>query len=264
MRKLIGTLVIVGVCFWAANKIHLFSYAGALWSQAKQEVKNAVPTRFEIKRVRHEIAALDGDINRMIRPIAEYVATINRLKKDIQKSQEKLDEQKTDLLSMTRDLEGNPTSLSYGGVLYSAERVRAKLHRDFEGFKRLETNLQTQRKLLDAKEASLAATQDQLAKVVAKKREYELRLAQLEADEESLQVAGIGTKLQIDDSRATQIEAALADIEHRHNVRRAEVELANGAIAGDNIPINQRNQPKLDLNAIRGHLEGKTTTAVSE
>ncbi|MCI0643072.1 MAG: hypothetical protein L0Y72_21510 [Gemmataceae bacterium] len=260
MRKLLWTLALLGVGLFVAKSTHFLSYAGTFWAQVKKSTKNAVPTRFEIDRVRHEIANLDGDINKMVRPIAEYMATISKLKKDIANTQTQLEEHRTTLLTMTRDLEGNPTFLVYGGEQFSADRVRHKLQKDFDSYKRIEANLKSQRTLLEAKETSLKATQEQLAKVMSKKRDYEVRLAQLEADEETLQIARIGSKLQIDDSRATQIEAALSGIEHRHNVQRAEVELKTGQLASDVIPVNQR-QAKMDLNAIRNYLEGTTSTA---
>lgn len=261
MRKLIGTVVIVGICLFVAKKVNFFSYAGTLWSQAKKEARLTVPTRFEIERIRHEIAALDGDINRMIRPVAENVAAIKRLKVDIEKGQARLDEQRGDLLTMTRDLENNATQIVYGGQTYSAERVKAKLDRDLASFKRLEANLQSQTKLLDAKEKELSATQEQLSTVIAKKREFEVQLAQLEAEAETLQISKIGSKPQIDDSRATHIAASLSDLRNRLDVETTEIELANGSVVSDNIPVNQRSQPKMDLNAIRAYLEGKATTA---
>ena len=259
MKKLLVTVLVLGACVYFVKKASFLSYAGTLWSQVTTKTKNAVPTRFEMDRVRHEIANLDDDIGGMIRPIAEYKATITRLRKDIHQGEKNLEEQKGVLLSMTRDLEGSPTVLVYAGEEFSADRVRAKLNKDFDSYKRLETNLQSQRRLLEAKETSLKATQEQLAKVIAKKREYEIRLAQLEADEETLQIARIGSKLQIDDSRATQIEAALSNIEHRHNVQRAEVELKTGTFANDVIPVQQRNQPKQDVQSIRAYLEGTAT-----
>jgi len=234
------------------------SYASTLWSQVKTETKNVVPTRFEISRARHEIANLDDDIGGMIRPIAEYKATIASLKKEIDRSETALGVHKAVLLSMTKDLEGSPTVLVYAGEEYSADRVRAKLAKDFKSFRRLEANLQSRRKLLEAKEKSLKATQEQLAKVIAKKREYEVRLAQLEADEETLRIARIGSKIQIDDSRTTQIEAALSDIEHRHDVERAEVELKTSDLANDVIPVGERRSGAVDVNAIRDYLEGRT------
>lgn len=264
MRKLFVTLVLLGVAFYFVKKTSLFSYAHTLWSQAKTEAKNAVPTRFEISRVKNEIAQLEGDINNMVRPIAEYMAAVNRLKKDIRHTQASLDEQKEVLLTMTRDLEGNPAAIVYGAHEFAADKVKQKLFKDFESYQRLEAQLKSQRKLLEAKETSLKATQEQLAKVIAKKREYEVRLAQLEAEEETLQIAKLGSKLQIDDSRATQIEAALQEIEHRHNVQRAEIELTTGSFAVDTIPVPTKSQPKLDLQTIRQYLQGGSTTAAAQ
>jgi chromosome segregation ATPase len=258
MKKLVVTLLVIGACFYFLRRSAVGSYAGTLWSQVKTETKNAVPTRFEISRARHEIANLDDDISAMIRPIAEYKATITAVKKEIGHSEITLGEHKAVLLSMTKDLEGSPTVLVYAGEEYSADRVRAKLAKDFASYRRLEANLQSRRKLLEAKEKSLKATQEQLAKVIAKKREYEVRVAQLEADEETLRIARIGSKIQIDDSRTTQIEAALSDIEHRHDVERAEVELKTGDLANDVIPIGERRSTALDVNAIRDYLEGRT------
>src|SRR5262245_49226095 len=107
MRKLLWGLLIVGVGVFLARKTSFWSYAGTLWSQVKTETKNNIPTRFEIQRVRHELAQLDNDISAMIRPIAEYKAAVGLLHKDIAKTEAALEEQKPVLLTMAKDLEGN-------------------------------------------------------------------------------------------------------------------------------------------------------------
>lgn len=258
MKKVLCGLLIVGLGVFLAKKTSLLSYAGTLWSQVKTETKANIPTRFEIQRARHELAQLDDDIAAMIRPIAEYKAAVAGLQKDIAKGQAALDEQKPLLLTMAKDLDGSPSVVLYNGEEYSADRVRQKLQRDFDGYQRMERNLQSQRKLLEAKETSLKAAQDQLGKVITKKKEFELRLAQLEADEETLQIAKIGSKLQIDDSRATQIEAALSDIEQRHTVQRTEIELRTQTFASDAIPVGPRQRQGVDIAAIRQYLENGT------
>jgi septation ring formation regulator EzrA len=257
-RKVIVSLLLVAACFYVVKKTSVLSYAGTLWSQVAKETKNAVPTQFEIDRVRHELAGMDGDISQMLRPIAEHMATMQRLKKDIKTTRNNLADQKANILTMTKDLEGSPTVLVYGGEEYSAERVRQKLQRDFDSYKRTEAHLKSQEKLLEAKERSLSATREQLAKLVAKKREYEIRLAQLEADEETLQIARLGSKLPMNDNRASEIEAALANIEHRQDVERARDDLLNGQFANDFIPVNQRirsGTAPVDLNEIRSYLQ---------
>src|SRR5262245_53901775 len=102
-RKLIITGLLLLGGLWLAKKTSLCSYASVLWAKVKSDVKEQVPTQVELERVRLEIASMDKDISNMLRPIAEQMATINRLKKDMQNSQAKLTEQKTTLLTMTKD-----------------------------------------------------------------------------------------------------------------------------------------------------------------
>jgi chromosome segregation ATPase len=257
MRKVFVVAVIAALGLLLAVKTSFLSYAGTLWGQIRAETKKAIPTRFELQRARHELAKLDGDIDRMIRPIAEYKTAVGQLQKEIGKLETSLSEQKPLLVTMAKDLESNPKLVLYQGEEFAAERVRQKLQRDFESYQRMEKNLASQRKLLEAREASLRAAQDQLAKVIAKKKEFELRIAQLEADEETLQIARIGTKLEFDDSRATQIEVALADIEQRQTVQRTEIELKTQTFANDNIPVgSRRRSAEVDAAAIRRYLEG--------
>ncbi len=272
IKKIAIGLLVLLVGFFAMRKTSLLSYAGTLWSQVREETKNSVPTKFEIERVRHELANMDGDVGKMLRPIAEHMAAINQLKKDLKATRANLTGQKANLLTMARDLEGNPTVLNYGGEEYSADRVRNKLQRDFDSYRRCEIHLKSQEKLLDAKERSLGAAREQLVKMVAKKREYEIRLAQLEADEETLQIARIGSKIPLEDSnRASEIEAILTEIERRHEVQRSEIELLNGPLANDFIPVQkgQRQGSGANLDEIRNYLQKKgieanTAAAVSQ
>ena len=215
MKKVFWVLLAVGAVVLVAKKSHWTSYATTAWTQVQHEAKRSVPTKFELERVRGEIAQLDNDILRMIRPVAEYKVDLVRLRVNVARVEEGLSEQKKVLLSLTEELATNPEFVDFGGERLSAERVRQKVQRDFDTFKRQETSLKAQQKLLEAKERASKATQDQMAKVISKKREYEVRLAQLEAEAETLQVAQIGSRLPIDDSRATQIEVSLNALERR-------------------------------------------------
>jgi len=265
MKKLLLMgLIVVGGLF-LARKTSLCSYAGTFWSRVRHEAKNQVPVKFELDRIRNEIAHMDSDLRNMLSPIAENMVAVKRLKKDIELTRGRLDEQKASLLTMTKDLEGNPRFITYEGEKYSAERVRLKLERDFASYKSCESKLKSQEKLLEAKERALTATREQLNKVIAKRREFEVRLAQLEADEETLQIARIGSRgVQIDDSRATSIEASLADIERRQDEDRATLELMNGPLASDIIPTQGRTRSGVDVNEVRTYLEGNGAGASAE
>jgi chromosome segregation ATPase len=254
MKKLLIIGIIGAVALVAVlKKTNVCSYAGTLFTQVSSDVKNQVPTKFELERIRHEIAALDGDISGMIRPIAEYKTVIERMRKDIDRNQAKIVEQKKALLAVVEDLKGDPKELHYGDKVYSAERVRQQLGRDTDRLKQLERSVKAQQQILEAKELSLRATQEQLAKVISKKREYEVRLAQLEADEETLTIAKIGTTVKIDNTRATEIEEALAAVKQRQDIERNVIEMQNAELA--NIPLHDRTRPA-DIPSIRKYLEG--------
>lgn len=237
---------------WVTAKTTNFgSYAGTLWSQARSEAKRHISTKFEIERARHEVTQLDKDVSGMIRPIAEYKAALLQLDKDIRRGETNIDERREALLRLTRELEKSPTTLTLAGRAVTLEKAKSSLARDFESFQRLERHIDSLHKLRDAKQLAFEAAQEQLSKVIAKKREFEVRLAQLEADEETLKIAGLGNKMAVDDNRASAIEAALADIESRQNVRRVELELASGEFVSETSPRRET----FDLSGIKSYLE---------
>ncbi|MSU80173.1 MAG: hypothetical protein EXS16_19035 [Gemmataceae bacterium] len=241
--------------FLVAKKTNMCSYVSTFAAHVQDETKKQIPTRFEIERIRHEINNLDNDVSNMIRPIAEQKVAIERTRKDITRTQTNIDEQKKSLLAIVEDLQDNPKTLVIAGKTYTADRVRQQLQRDMEKAKHLEKQVKTQHQVLEAKENSLRATQEQLAKVVAKKREYEVRLAQLEAQHETIQITMIGSHIKIDSSRATQIETALATLEQKLTTDAEEAALRTGEFA--TIALSERQVRPAELQTIRDYLEGK-------
>jgi chromosome segregation ATPase len=244
--------------FVVVKKTNVCSYATTFVSNVSTAAKEQVPNKFELERIRNEIAALDGDISAMIRPIAEYKVAINKLRTDITKQTETIAKQKSDLLNVVKDLEQNSKEYRYGDQTYTAAQVRKQLDRSTHDLKKLENQLKSKQQILEAKETSLRATQDQLAKLISMKRDFEVELTRLEAEEETLTVAKIGSTVKVDNSRATMIKDALAAIEHRQNVERDIVNQANnGEIY---VPLSDR-RPAFDLNAVRSYLEGNEQPA---
>ncbi|MFO0968435.1 MAG: hypothetical protein U0793_23005 [Gemmataceae bacterium] len=262
MKKALTILAIVGLGWFVVKKTSFGETVKACWANIqKGEYIRESTTRDKIRDARAELTKMDQEVDRLVRPMAEYMAAIGKLKKDIAATETALTEQKEVLRILARDVSGGATSLIYSGRSFSADRVEAKLKKDFESYQRLENQLKSRKELLEAKEKALAGVQDQMAKAGAKKREFEVRLAQLEADEETLQLAKMGTKLQLDQTLTTQLEALLEDIGHRHDVDRAELELRTGKPAEDGIVVRTRPEAKTDAASILRYLEDGETTA---
>jgi len=264
MKKTI-TLLVAGAIGLVvlAKTTHLLSYATTAWSQAKVEAKKSVPTKFEIERIRNEIASLDNDVNQMIRPVAEYKVAIDRLRKEIDRTEGKVDEQRKVLLGVTEALKKGEKKLVFAERCYTAEQVKSQLARDFESFKRVEANLASQKKLLESKENALRSSQEQLQQVLSKKRDYEVRLAQLEAENETLAMSSVGTEIRFDPSRAASIEESLRGLEDRIAAAVEAQNLEKATFPAAAIPFNHRNAPAIDLGAMQNHLKGENAESTA-
>ena len=245
-------LVVIG------KKTNAWSYFSTAVGQIGSSAKDQVPTKFELERLRNEIAALDGDIGQMVRPIAEQKTSIDKLRKDIAKGQATIEKTKKVLLETVEELEANPSGpFVRDDIKFSPDQVRRQLAVSTERLKQLEKTITVQQEVLAAKELSFRAMKDQVTAVVTKKREYEVRLAELEAAEESLQLSRIETNTKLDTGRLSVIEEAFAGLEKRHADETNANILKKGELI--EIPLGARKTTTADLQSIRSYLEGAST-----
>lgn len=270
MKKTIALLVAGAVGLVVlAKTTNVSSYVSTFCKQARTAAKQSVPTRFEIDRIRNDIAGLDQKLDEMIRPIAEHKVAVDRLRNDVTVGEAKLADQKKVLLDATAAVKQAKKSdrLVYGGKPYTVEQVKTKIAIDFDAYKRLETNLAARRKLLEAKEATLTAAQEQLQRFMSEKEEFKIQLARLEAEHAVNEVAAVGTDVKIDNTPLANIAQALRELKDTIDTQRTALEMKQGALAANGIPLNQpQTATAVDLDAIRSHLEGTTepkTTPVS-
>jgi chromosome segregation ATPase len=269
MLKKIGiasVVVVAGLVLFTTTS--LGSYCKLAWKKARAGVSNQIPIEVEIERVRDEISQLGPDMNKNLNAIAQEMVAIENLREDIKQTRANLDGQKKNILTMREDLENvkdrsETKFIDYGGKRYSAEKVRAKLARDWESYKQAEASLKAKEELLEAKEQSLAAAREQINAMKAKKEQLEVQVAQLEAELKTLRVAEARGSFKIDDSRLAHIESSLGEIRNRVKVAQNESVL-KGEFQNDMIPVEKKVQTADVLKEIDGHFgkaEKKELTA---
>jgi chromosome segregation ATPase len=258
MKKLliIGVAVLAGL--WVAKRVHLASYANTLWCQVSQSAKAQVPTKFELERIRNEIARMDGQIQGMVGPIAEHMTAIGELQKDIDRTRTALAGKKTRLLALSESVKNGDLRVSFEGRNYALSAARRKLDREFSTYKADEAQLATKEKILEAKEQALEATRGQLDKLISKKREFEVRVAALEVRYEQLEAAKIGSDIRVDDGLATEIATGLKEIEHQLAVAENKLRLLNGGFPHDRTRATEVEESTIDPAAVQNYLHGKT------
>jgi hypothetical protein len=260
-KKLAIGAVIGLACLWVAKKTNVTSYAATAWSLGKQHVHGQIPRDLELARAQHEIQQLDRDYCNLLGPIAEKMAGVKQLEREINTAKANQEQKREELLAMTRAVEANLTPISYQGCTYSTSQARVKLAREFATFKKLEIHLASKEKLLDAEVKNLAATREQLDKLIGQKREFEIRLAQLEAEEAILKVVKIRSPLVTDESRVADIKNTLDRIEHGQQVDQNKHVLQQqyGSKIGDAQPVEP--VAAADLSEIRNYLQGVSESA---
>src|SRR2546421_54686 len=117
------------------------------------------------------------------------------------------------LLALTKAVENKETQISYEGATYKLDNARKVLHREFAAFKRYEQDLTAKEKLLDAQQQYVAASLDQLEKLVTQKRDLEVGLEQLEAQEALIAASSVVTPLPSDNQRVANIKRWMAELE---------------------------------------------------
>jgi len=257
-KKLIvlGLVAVAGL--WMLKKTNFTSYASTLWCNGAAHIHSQVPRDFEIDRVRHQISRLDDDVRNLLSPIAEKMANIKKLDRDVQTARANLKERRANLLALTQAVEAGDPATVVAGEEFTLGQAKSKLAREFATFKRGEAHLQSQEQLLDAQRKNLSVTHEQLSKMMEQKREFEVRLAQLEVQEEHLKLQRITTPIRVDENRIADIKATLDAIEQGQEVDRAKLDLLQ-QYAGKLTPRTPGNQPAPDVAAIRSYLEGIPT-----
>jgi len=261
-----GLLALVVV----AKTTHVSGYLSTLCSQAATAAKDQVPVTFDIERIRHEIASLDQDLDRMYNPVGQLAVGVKRLEEEVTAKEKTLAEQKKTLLEATNAVESGKKTLFYGNPpkAYSVALVKLKVAEDFKAYRQLEKYVDARKKELTAKEGALAGAQQQLQSFRSKKEEFKVLLAQLEAEHAANQVAAVGTDIKLDTTRAAQIAHDLDELKDKIAAQSLALQMKQGSDAVVGIRLDQPQQgPDVDLGAIKAHLEGNakvTSTASSK
>jgi peptidoglycan hydrolase CwlO-like protein len=259
MFKKIGfTIASAAVCLGLLHLAGLTSYTATAWSNVSKKVKGQVPIEFEIERLRHEVAQLVPDMKKHFNTIAEEMVAVENLQKEVAVTQANLKSQKQNIITMTDDLASGNRFISYGGKSYPAEKIRAKLARDFATFQICETELKTKGQLLEARQQALDTAREQLAQLKSQKQELEVQVAQLEAELKTVRLAQTKNKFHLDDSQLARCKATLAEIRDRLNVEKKVATMEGNWTDSSMIPVEKKDLCTDDLvKKVRTHLNAE-------
>lgn len=245
---IIGLLAIGAL--YVYKKTPVGSYLCTWWNRNTPTVAKLVPRDFEIDRMRNEIQKLDGDIRSLLGPIAEKQALVNRLESEVKTARTNLKDRREGLLALTKEVEAGTDQIAFDGAQLSLAEAKARLDRDFRAAKRADSHLKSREKLLAAQQKMLQAAKDQLGNIAQLKEQFLVRLTELEAREQDLQLEQAATPTGINQAQIDDIRRTLDRIQQAQEVEgiRIGLEKHYAPRAGN------RPAPQADLTEIRSFL----------
>jgi hypothetical protein len=229
----VGGLALLSVLFFGRDAA---SYAYTSFGWVKDSVKSQFPVEFEIERARRMVKALVPDIQRNMHVIAQEEVEIERLDKEIAKTEATMAKEKAEIMRLKADLDTAQPVYHYAGRSYPIQQVKLDLANRFERYKTHDATLGSLRDVMMARRTSLDAARQKLEGMQVAKRQLEVDVENLEAKYKVLQVAQTTSECNIDDSQLGRVKDLIAQVRTRLTV--AERLVNSQADTSGEIPLS--------------------------
>jgi chromosome segregation ATPase len=206
-----GALVLGGLVFGTDSLSYLRSSAKSV----QTAIKDGVPLEFELQRAKDLVEEILPELRANVRVIAQEEVEIAHLRREIVAANEKLDSQRQNVSTFRNKLRGEDVSFVVHGRQVSRVQMTEQLASNFDRYKQAEATLVSKRRLLEAREKSLAAAQSVLERSRARKAELEQKIEALSAQFRLVQAQSVGTTVSINDTQLVRADKLITDIHKR-------------------------------------------------
>jgi chromosome segregation ATPase len=211
----VGAVTLLSLLFFGRDAA---SYVGTSFGWVRDSVKSQVPVEFQIERARRMVKNLVPDIRRNMHVIAQEEVEVERLDKEIAKTETTMARNKGEIMRLKTDLAKDQSVYRYAGRSYSPQRVKVDLANRFARYQTHDATLASLRDIMLARRTSLDAAREKLAKMMVAKRDLEVEVVNLEAKFKLVQVAQTTCEFNIDDSQLGRVKDLIAEVRARLNV----------------------------------------------
>ncbi len=211
----VGGLSLLMVLFFGRDAA---SYVRTTFGWVKDSVKSSVPIEFEIERARSMVKNLVPDIRKNMHVIAQEEVEIERLDKQIVRTNSTMDKERAEILRLKGDLGTVQPVYHYAGRDYTHKQVALDLANRFERYKVHDATLASLREIQVARRQGLDAARQKLEGMLQSRRDLEVQVENLEVQYKRLEVAQTTSAFNIDDSRLGRVKELIADVRNRLTV----------------------------------------------
>ncbi len=226
IKKLFLMTVCGALAFAALRSTKAFSYARQSVSEASDWASSQVPPERELKRLRAEVKALDGDVLRVAERLARENVDVRELRQAVADHRSKQSDLKEKLTSRGAAVKAATETVAFGDRKLPVAQAKAELA---ESVARYTTGQRTQDSLdatLASRERSREALEKQLDTLKAQRLEMTAAIDGLEAELTAVKLQQMESKYQCDDTRLSGIKESIRDMRKAIAVEREKLKLA--------------------------------------
>ncbi len=211
----VGSVGLLGALVFGRD---VASYLGCSARSVQTAVRDSVPVEFELERARDMVEGIIPELQANIRLIAQEEVEIAALQKDIDRSQERLEEEKSRIAQQRDTLETQQVSHKRNGRQPSRQHLAHELAQRFGHYKEGQIILASKQRLLETRERSLQAAVQMLDRTRARKSQIQQQIESLAAQHRLLKAAAVTAQVQIDGSKLARAEKLLSQITKRLDI----------------------------------------------
>ncbi|MCP4193997.1 MAG: hypothetical protein GY768_25590 [Planctomycetaceae bacterium] len=234
-KVLIGgsvALLLMGFLFGRDGVSYVRTSVGCV----KQSVTDSVPVEFQIERARKMIHDINPEVRRNKHLIVKEEVALEQLGERVDQLDVSQAKEKGNLMKMQSAVDTGDSHIYFAGHQYTAEQVKRDMSNRFERYKTNDETLFNLRRVLNARQKSLAAARNELEQMLASRGQLVAEVAKLEARQKMVEVAETSSEFNLDGSVLARAKQLVRDVETRLDV--TERLLATDLQYAEEIPLD--------------------------
>ena len=256
--KLKKVLLFGGIAALGLALVGGFGFAKKQLAYAKQNLQawadeNTDPEQ-EIKRLKGEVAQLDGEENAIKNDLAKEIAAADKLKKDVEKLRAAVEGERKDAQAFgdkIKEAEGDNKKVTIGKISLNVDDAKKKLSADAKNVQKREKMSADMDAALKVREESKAVLYAQLDEIQNLRRSYSADLDSIETEYKSLKLQGMKNNYHRDGSKLGEVSTSMDKLREKLAEKRALNDLNHGR------PTQTQSEPMGSVDEILAPISGK-------
>jgi chromosome segregation ATPase len=230
--KLKKLFLIGGIAALGLALVGGFGVVKKQMAYAKQSVQawmdeNTDPEQ-EIKRLKGEVAKLDGEENAIKNDLAKEIAAGEKLAKATKDMRASVDTERTDVLAFGAKIKEATDKVTVGKISMNVDDAKRKLASDAKNVTKREKMVADMEVALKVREEAKGVLYAQLSEIQDLRRTLSNELESIETEYKSLKLQGMKSKYQRDDSKLSEVREGIEKLREKLAEKRALNDLNNG------------------------------------